>query len=130
MKLRPKSEDQGVMVSAIVDEWRDFGPQMTHEEIALVNNVRQERALADGSRQRAKISEGESPGLIFFQYGRGRGKEGYWDGLKFQEQCIDFMDVMEILYPNMQILLEVDHSSGHLKEISDGLMVNADQIHF
>ena len=35
------------------------------------------------------------------------------------------MDVLEIIYPRMQILLEVDHSSGHLKEQSDGLMVNA-----
>jgi hypothetical protein len=35
------------------------------------------------------------------------------------------MDVLEILYPDMQILLEVDQSSGHLKEQSDGLMVNA-----
>ena len=33
--------------------------------------------------------------------------------------------MVEILYPTMQILLEVDHSSGYLKEQSDGLMVNA-----
>jgi hypothetical protein len=49
-----------------------------------------------------------------------KGKQGYWDGVKFQEQCTDFMDVLEILYPDMQILLEVDHSSGHLKEQPDG----------
>ena len=119
IKLRPKSEGQGVMVSALVDEWRGFGLPMTSAEIDLVNNVREREASRTGSTPRAKIKEGESPGLIFFQYGNGRGKEGYW------EQCADFMDVIEILYPDMQILLEVDHSSGHLKEQSDGLMVNA-----
>ena len=125
VKLRPKSEGQGVMVSAIVDEWRGFGFSMTPEEVDQVNKIRHERSTAAGTRPRPQILKGESPGLVFFQYGNGRGKEGYWDGLKFQEQCIDFMDVIEILYPNMQILLEVDHSSGHLKEQSDGLMVNA-----
>lgn len=124
-KLRPKSEGQGVMVSAIVDEWRGFGLPMTQDEINLVNDVREREAARTRSLLRAKIKDGDSPGLIFFQYGNGRGKEGYWDGVKFQEQCTDFMDVIEILYPNMQILLEVDHSSGHLKEQSDGLMVNA-----
>jgi hypothetical protein len=65
----------------------------------------------------------ESPGLVFFQY--GKSKEGYWDGQKFQEQCVQFVNAVEILYPTMQIVLEVVHSSGHLKEQSDGLMVNA-----
>ena len=125
IKLRPKSEGQGVMVSAVVDEWRGFGLQITSEETDLVNRIREERSLQSRSAPRAKLIAGESPGLIFFQYGNGRGKEGYWDGIKFQEQCTDMLDVIEILYPNTQILLKVDHSSGHLKEQSDGLMVNA-----
>ena len=125
VKLRPKSEGQGVMVSAIVDEWRGFGFTMTPEEVELVNRTRQERADANGVESRPKLPIGDSPGLIFFQYGNARGKEGYWDCVKFQEQCVDFMDAIEILYPDMQILLEVDHSSGHLLEQSDGLMVKA-----
>ena len=124
-KLRPKTEGMGVMVSAVFDEWRGFGLQLTEAEIALVNDTREAAATADGKVPRRRINTGESPGLIFFQYGNGKGKQGYWDGVKFQEQCIDFMDVLEIIYPRMQILLEVDHSSGHLKEQSDGLMVNA-----
>lgn len=72
-----------------------------------------------------QLKVGESPGLIFFQYGNEKGKQGYWDGLKFQDQCNDFMNVLEKVHPDMQILLEVDHSSGHLKEQSNGLMVNA-----
>lgn len=124
-KLRPKTEGMGVMVSAVFDEWRGFGLPLTESEIELINRTLEERVLADGRIPPKKYKVGESPGLIFFQYGNGKGKQGYWDGIKFQEQCNDFMDVLEILYSDMQILLEVDHSSGHLKEQSDGLMVNA-----
>ena len=105
------------MVSALFDEFRGFWMTLSDEEIEEVNNWRAEHNII------ARILPGESPGLIFFQY--GKSKEGYWDGLKFQEQCIDFINVLEVLYPNVQVLLEVDHSSGHLKEQSDGLMVNA-----
>lgn len=124
-KLRPKTEGMGIMVSAVFDEWRGFGLPLTICEILLINCTRESVALAAGRAPPRKIQEGDSPGLIFFQYGNGKGKEGYWDGIKFQDQCNDFMDVLEILYQDMQILLEVDHSSGHLKEQSDGLMVNA-----
>jgi hypothetical protein len=75
------------------------------------------------SSELPQIKECESPGLIFFQY--GKNKDGYWDGALFQVQCIDIINVIEILYPGVQILLEVDHSAGHLKEQSDGLMTNA-----
>lgn len=122
-KLRPKSDGQGIMVSAIFDEWRGFGLPLSAEEIENVNRVRAENAMSAGIPQRQNIQAGQSPGLIFFNY--GKGKEGYWDGPKFQEQCCDSMDVIEIIHPGMQILLEVDHSSGHLKEQTDGLMVNA-----
>lgn len=124
-KLRPKTEGMGIMVSAVFDEWRGFGLPLTLEEITLINTTFDARALAADTPPPKKLKVGESPGPIFFQYGNGKGKQGYWDGLKFQDQCNDFMDVVEIVHPDMQILLEVDHSSGHLKEQSDGLMVNA-----
>jgi hypothetical protein len=69
------------------------------------------------------IADDASPGLVFFQY--GKSKEGYWDGFKFQEQRVQFVNAVEVLYPTMRIVLEVDHSSGHLNEQSDGLMVSA-----
>lgn len=116
-KLRPKTEGQGVMVSAVVDEFRGFGLPLTEEEIGRVNESRVGTDIPP-------INVGDSPGLIFFQYGNAKGKQGYWDGAKFQIQCLDFMQAIETLHPNMQILLEVDHSSGHLKEQSDGLTVS------
>lgn len=116
-KLRPKTEGQGIMISAVFCEFRGFGLPLKPEEVEKINAARAVDNVLP------KILPLDSPGLIFFQY--GKGKEGYWDGVKFQVQCIDFLNVLEILYPHMQVLLEVDHSSGHLKEQSDGLMVNA-----
>ena len=116
-KLRPKTEGQGVMVSAFWDEFRGFGLDLTDEEIAKVNLSRLP------NQDLPQISAGESPGMVLFQY--GKNKDGYWDGAMFQVQCIDIMNVLEVLYPTMQILLEVDHSAGHLKEQSNGLMTNA-----
>ena len=86
--LRPKSEGQRVMVSALFDEHRGFGLALTDEETEVINQWR-----AANNYGRA-ILPGESPGLIFFQY--GKSKEGYWDGLKFQGQCVDFINVLEI----------------------------------
>jgi hypothetical protein len=39
-KLRPKPEGMGIMVSAVFDEWRGFGLQLTESEVNLINNVR------------------------------------------------------------------------------------------
>ena len=91
---------------------------MTDEEVTKVNKAR------TASEERLpQIKKGESPGLIFFQY--GKNQDGYWDGALFQVQCIAIINVLKIIYPGMQILLEVDHSAGHLKEQSNGLMTNA-----
>ena len=105
------------MVSAFWDEFRGFGISLSDDEVDKINLL---RAVTNDLPQ---ITKGESPGLIFFQY--GKNKDGYWDGALFQTQCIDVIDALEVLYPDMQILLEVDHSAGHLKEQNNGLMANA-----
>lgn len=51
--------------------------------------------------------------------------EGYWTYDKFAVQVESIMDVVEVLYPQMQLVFEVDHSSNHLKGKEDGLDVNA-----
>jgi hypothetical protein len=84
----------GIMVSAVFDEWRGFGLPLTVEVMTLSNTTLGTRALATGKPKPKKIKVGEFPGLIFFQYGSGKGKQGYSDGLKFQDQCNDFMDVL------------------------------------
>ncbi|CAM9945874.1 unnamed protein product [Sphacelaria rigidula] len=41
----------------------------------------------------------------------------------FAEQCVDIMDCFEVLYPDWQLVMEVDHSSGNAKYREDGLHV-------
>jgi hypothetical protein len=54
----------------------------------------------------------------------GKARDGYWDGSDFLLQTEDTLDVLEVLLPDHEILVEVDHSSGHDKFKQDGLNVN------
>eukprot|EP00733_Pompholyxophrys_punicea_P000146 Pompholyxophrys_punicea_v1_NODE_24_length_5258_cov_21.593175.p1 type:complete len:471 gc:universal NODE_24_length_5258_cov_21.593175:1821-3233(+) len=98
------------MISAFVDETRGFGFEVTAEELARFNIHRREIHRPEFDC---------SPGMCFLEY--GKNKEGWWDYAKFAEQVVSFMDMFEFLYPNHQLLLEVDHSSGHAKHREDGL---------
>ena len=54
-----------------------------------------------------RLQPSASPGMVFFEY--GKNKHGFWDGAKFVVQVEQLLKVLEFLYPNMQIALEVDH---------------------
>ena len=90
------------MVSAFQDDRRGFGFRMTKEELDLVN--------AHEIRQ-GKLLLAVSPGLVFFDYGKGR--EGYWDALCFHDQTEDVLDCLEEQHPGWQPVLLCDWSSGH-----------------
>lgn len=117
--LRPKTEGQGIMVSAFQCETRGFGLPLSEAD---VNKINEHRRI---NTSLPPIDDTSSAGCVFFRYGNAAGKEGYWDGIKFKQQCKELVDIVEILEPNKQILIEVDHSSGHFKELDNGLMVNA-----
>lgn len=110
--LRKKTEGPGIMVSAFQDEIRGFGFEMTSEELARVNAFR-----SVNGRPALK----DTPGTRFLEY--GKNKDGYWNYDMFAEQCVDVMDCFEVLYPGWQLVMEVDHSSGHAKYREDGLHV-------
>jgi hypothetical protein len=59
-----------------------------------------------------------------------RNNEGYWDYDQFAIQVTDLMDTIEAIYGNMQMVIEVDHSSGHLKKKENGLDVGAMNLYF
>ena len=61
-----------------------------------------------------------SSGLDFLSYGSGV----WWYFENFSVQVDLLLDVFDVRYPNMQLLLEVDHSSGHTKQQKDGLNVD------
>ena len=43
----------------------------------------------------------------------------------FAKQVVDFMDCIEVLHPDWQLLLEVDWSSGHAKHLDGALNANS-----
>lgn len=110
--LRKKTDGPGEMVSGFKDELRGFGHPMTAEELTLLNKVRK-------ARGRTPLTS--SPAVRFLSY--GKNKDGYWTYEHFAQQVEDVLDLYETLYPNAQVLLEVDWSSGHAKHRSDALNV-------
>ncbi|CAN0187432.1 unnamed protein product [Laminaria digitata] len=111
--LRKKTEGPGEMVSAFQDVIRGFGLVLSEDELTLVNDYR--RGLKREDLQ-------ETPGTRFLVVGKNKG--GFWGFDEFELQTIDVMDVLEALEPNMQIVIEVDHSAGHAKGREDGLHVS------
>lgn len=110
--IRKKTEGPGIMVSGFQDEIRGFGFAMTGDELVRVNAFRSTQG-----REPLK----DTPGIRCLDY--GKHKEGYWNYDMFAEQCVDIMDCFEVLYPDWQLVMEVDHSSGHAKYREDGLHV-------
>ncbi|CAB1097544.1 unnamed protein product [Ectocarpus sp. CCAP 1310/34] len=113
--LRKKTEGPGEMVSGFQDERHGFGLPISDADLAAVNAKRDEEG--NGKKNLTR-----SPGLRFLEY--GKGKDGYWGYDQFEEQVEDVMDVLEHIDPDMQIVFEVDHSSGHGKQREDGLHVS------
>jgi len=111
-KLLPKTPGVGVMVSLVVSELRGVGFKLSDAEFEQVNAWRAEHT------KRPPLTS-KDPGLVFLEY--GTNKEGYWNYEKMEEFVIDIMDAFDTLYPDMQLVLEVDWSSGHAKKIPEGL---------
>jgi len=85
---------------------------MTEEQLAQLNIIR----AASG---RAPLQT--SPGLRFLKAGNGKGREGWWNSEKFMEQATDIVEAFEVLYPDKQLVFEVDWSCGHNAFAADAL---------
>lgn len=108
--LRNKTEGPGEMVSAFQDEKRGYGLERSESQHAQVNEYR-----ATVGRPVLKIT----PGVRFLVH--GKNKERYWGYVLFEEQVIDVTDCLHILEPEIQYVIEVDHSAGRAKYREDGL---------
>eukprot|EP00733_Pompholyxophrys_punicea_P000793 Pompholyxophrys_punicea_v1_NODE_290_length_2356_cov_40.811280.p2 type:complete len:241 gc:universal NODE_290_length_2356_cov_40.811280:685-1407(+) len=117
--LHKKSGGPGIMVSSFQDELRGFGFPMTDEEMKTWNSDRRERGLPERTT---------SPGTEFLSY--GKEKQGFWDYDMFAAQCELPVDAFDHLYPNTQLAVEVDHSSGHGKFKPDGLHTGHVNVNF
>jgi hypothetical protein len=102
------------MTSAFQDSFRGFGLPMTAAELKIANEKR-------AGLGRSALEQ--SPGLLFFRYGKNR--DNYWDFEHFKAQSIDYMDCVEVLYKHYQMVIEVDHSSGHCKYADDALVTTS-----
>ena len=72
-----------------------------------------------------KVEKGDlkhSPFLIFFEYGAGLGKEGYWTYDHMSLQFEDCADCIQALYPQFETVWMFDHSCGHDRGREDGLI--------
>ena len=69
----------------------------------------------------------ENPFLRLLEH--GQGKDGYWTYNHMVLQIEDVMDCMAVLFPDVSdprkcwfdVCFELDHSSGHAKDRTDGL---------
>jgi len=112
--MRKKSDGIGLMASAFVDETLfGFGTELTAAQLATVNRY---RAML------GKAALTESPGRRFLDY--GANKEGYWTSEHFMEQVHDVLDVFAVMMPDYQVMMQVDHSSGHAAKKEGALNTN------
>ena len=100
--MRKKSDGPGEMVSAWQDDRRGFGLDMGQDELDKVNVYR-------ATMNKAPLEW--SPGVRWLEY--GVNKDGHWCYEDLEEQAMDVLDVLECLYPECQVVMEVDHSAGH-----------------
>jgi hypothetical protein len=123
--LRTKSMGVGRMVSALCSREFGFGLDLSVEELDRVNERRRNHKYGDedaaiyllGSSDKKDLEA--SPFVRYLEY--GKGKDGYWSYNHMVLQLEDCTDVFKVLYPEFDIVFELDHSSGHDKEKADGL---------
>jgi hypothetical protein len=98
------------MLSAVQVCISGFGLPLTAGQLEEVNFRR-----ATVGRQALQ----HSPGVEYIEY--GKNYDGYWNYDRFAEQLESVIDVVEVLYPHLQLVFEIDQSSNHLKKKEDGL---------
>ena len=107
--MQPKGLGEGIMISGFVDSYRGYGCSLTNEELTDVNQCLIRKGLPTITA---------SPGHFPFKHGKNR--EGYWTGAHFSHQLNSILAVYETLHPDLQVVIEIDQSSCHLKKPEDG----------
>ena len=107
---RKKTDGTAEMVSPFQNKERGIRLPLSEDNLAAVNEFRQ---------RKGRTAYEATLGTRFLLPGKNR--EGYWGFAEFDEQVIDAMDCIEVLEPNRQIAIEVDHSVRHAKYLPEGL---------
>jgi len=106
------------MVSGFMcdDEEKGMGLCLDEGRLAEVNAF---RALQLNRSEEGRAPLFSSPGIEYLDV--GKNLEGWWNYECLAAQTTKMMDVYSALFPNEQILFEVDWSSGHAKFPTDAL---------
>ena len=131
---RPKSDGDGIMVSAFIGPSIGFGcnTQVDNEALARINHIRQNvrpdyldvpSATEVHGRTKKKLfqSEKEVQAVLCVTFVYGKNKDGHWNNAYMAVQTEDAVDVLQGMFPNHDLELHYDQSSGHTKKRRDGL---------
>jgi hypothetical protein len=135
-KLKPKGEGETIMVAAFCSRTFGLGRKLSSEELFLINKYRDEYRPSylasseaveiNGTTTKTQIVN-NSPFLRYFEV--GAEKEGFWNYMHMALMTEDLVDCLQVIYPNHDLLIYFDQSSGHCRKRVDGLNVvgmNAD----
>ena len=132
MKLLPKTDGYTQMVSAFCSRSFGFGIVLSEEELKIVNERRQsnEWGRYTSSKEAIEINGTDKKNVLtdsltlvrFFDV--GINEEGYWNYNQIALQVEDVFDVLAIKYPQYDIVLLMDQSSGHGKMRDGALNAN------
>ena len=117
--LNPKSEGDKIMLSAYTGRELGFGRPLSMEELEKINANRagkhyldKEAALEINKKtEKMPFKEGETPFVRYLH--TGVANEGYWNSYHMALQLEDVVDCLRVLYPDCEVVMLFDHSSGH-----------------
>ncbi|KAG7339826.1 hypothetical protein IV203_028287 [Nitzschia inconspicua] len=132
--LLPKSEGDGVMLSAFQSRLTGFGREMSTDELQKVNEQRLNKTYWDGEAALEVLKSTSKPPLTASPFVRklliGINNEGYWNSNHMAVQFEDVVDCLKVLYPSHEFVFLFDHSQGHNRKRKGALDVNNMNVSF
>lgn len=130
---RPKSDGDAIMVSAFIEPSLGFGrnTNVSDEALRRINQIRTRRPTYQDVYSAEEVhgihtkrlfeSEEDVQNHLCVQFEHGKHREGYWNHAHMAIQTEDAIDIIQGLFPNHDIELHYDQSSGHTKKRHFGL---------
>lgn len=134
--LQPKNEGTGYHMSGIVGRMIGWLPAFTDEEMEQINEKRKGQEyvsvnsaiIVNGEATKPQLKLKSKPsttgntGSPFLRTMRiGVAYDGYWTSHHMSLQLEDLADCVAVKWPNVKVVLILDHSAGHTKARPDAL---------
>lgn len=131
---RPKSDGDAIMVSAFIGPSLGFGrnTEASNDALKRINHIRQrvrptyqdefasEEVLGTSTKKLFE-SEDNVQRTLCVSFEHGRNRDGYWNNAHMIVQTEDAVDIIQGLFPNHDLDIHFDQSSGHTKKRHFGL---------